>query len=151
MLDRCTWSSSRLRAAMPIVHITFRRLYHTSLIKLHFADHSMYRYCFLLFILHVYVQCYCLRFCAFMICYNIIKLISILDIIARNFHFYVAFCSPHVLSPRYKTYRKIHSVHGLSLFSSNIVIHLSSSLDVCIGVRECIRALCFIIPASDND
>ena len=37
----------------------------------------------------------------------------------------------HVLSPRYKTYRKIHSVHGLSLFSSNIVIHLSSSLDVC--------------------
>ena len=94
MLDRCTWSSSRLRAAMPIVHITFRRLYHTSLIKLHFADHSMYRYCFLLFILHVYVHCYCLRFCAFMICYNIIKLISILDIIAHNFHFYVAFCSP---------------------------------------------------------
>ena len=37
----------------------------------------------------------------------------------------------HVLSPRYKTYRKIHSVHGLSLFSSSIVIHLSSSLDVC--------------------
>ena len=29
-----------------------------------------------------------------MICYNIIKLISILDIIAHNFHFYVAFCSP---------------------------------------------------------
>ena len=76
---------------MPIVHITFRRLYHTSLIKLHFADHSMYRYCFLLFILHVYVHCYCLRFCAFMTCYNIIKLISILDIIAHNFYFYVAF------------------------------------------------------------
>ena len=37
--------------------------------------------------------------------------------------------------------RKIHSVHGLSLFSSNILIHLSSSLDVCIGVRECARAL----------
>ena len=51
----------------------------------------------------------------------------------------------HVLSPRYKTYRKIHSVHGLSLFSSNIVIHLSSSLDVCIGVRECARALCFVV------
>ena len=94
MLDRCTWSSSRLRAAMPIVHITFRRLYHTSQIKLHFADHCMCRYCFLLFILHVYVHCYCLRFCAFMICYNIIKLISILDIIAHNFHFYVAFRSP---------------------------------------------------------
>ena len=62
----------------------------------------------------------------------------------------------HVLSPREKTYRKIHSVHGLSLFSSKIVIHLSSSLDVCIDVRECARALCcvalcFIIPASDND
>ena len=27
-------------------------------------------------------------------CYNLIKLISILDIIAHNFHFYVAFCSP---------------------------------------------------------
>ena len=40
----------------------------------------------------------------------------------------------HVLSPRDKKYRKIHSVHGLSLFSSNIVIHLSSSRDVCIGV-----------------
>ena len=93
-VDRCTWSSSRLRAAMPIVHVTFRRLYHTSLIKLHFADHSMYRYCFLLFILHVCVPCYCLWFCVFMICYNIIKLISILDIIAHNFHFYVAFCSP---------------------------------------------------------
>ncbi len=51
----------------------------------------------------------------------------------------------HVLSPRYKTYRKIHSVHGLSLFSSNIVIHLSSSLDVCIGVRECTRALCCVV------
>ena len=94
MLDRCTWSSSRLRAAMPIVHVTFRRLYHTSLIKLHFADNSMYRYCFLLFILHVCVPCYCLWFCVFMVCYNIIKLISILDIIAHNFHFYVAFCSP---------------------------------------------------------
>ena len=89
----CTWSSSRLRAAMPVVHITFRRLYHTSLIKLHFADYSMYRYCFLLFILHVYVHCHCLRFCAF-ICYNIIKLISTLDIIAHNFHFYVTFRSP---------------------------------------------------------
>ena len=42
---------------MPIVHVTFRRLYHTSLIKLHIADHSMYRYCFLLFILHVCVPC----------------------------------------------------------------------------------------------
>ena len=136
---------------MPVVHITFRRLYHTSLIKLHFADHSMYRYCFLLFILHVYVHCYCLRFCAFIICYNIIKLISVLDIIAQNFHFYVAFCSPHVLSPRYKTYRNIHSVHGLSLFSSNIVMNLSCSLNVCIGVSECTRALCFIIPASDSD
>ena len=94
MLDRCTWSSSRFRAAMPIVHVTFRRLYHTSLIKLQFSDHSMYRHCFLLFILHVCVHCYCLWFCAFMICYNIIKLISILDIIAHNFHFYVAFCSP---------------------------------------------------------
>ena len=51
----------------------------------------------------------------------------------------------HVLSPRYKTYRKIHSVHGLSLFSSNIVIHLSSSLDVCIGVCECTRALCCVV------
>ena len=51
----------------------------------------------------------------------------------------------HVLSPRYKTYRKIHSVHGLSLFSSNIVIYLSSSLDVCIGVRECARALCCVV------
>ena len=65
----------------------------------HFTDqatfcwYSMYRFCFLLFILHVYVHCYCLRFCAF-ICYNIIKLISSLDIIAYNFHFYVAFCSP---------------------------------------------------------
>ena len=78
---------------MPIVHITFRRLYHTVLIKLYFADHSMYRYCFLLFILHVYVRCYCLRFCTFMICYNIIKPISILDIIAHNFHFYVTFFS----------------------------------------------------------
>ena len=29
-----------------------------------------------------------------MICYSIIKLISILDIIAHNFHFYVAFRSP---------------------------------------------------------
>ena len=93
MLDRCTRSSSRLRAALPIVHITFRRLYHTSLIKLHSVDHSMYRYCFLLFILHVSVHCYCLLFCAFMICYNIIKLISILDIIAHNCHFYVVFCS----------------------------------------------------------
>ena len=46
----------------------------------------------------------------------------------------------HVLSPRYKTYRKIHSVHGLSLFSSNIVIHFSSSLDVCIGVRQCMHS-----------
>ena len=128
---------------MPIVHITFRRLHHTLLIKLHFADHSLYRYCFLLFILHVYVHCYCLRFCAFMICYNIIKLISMLDIIAYNFLFYVAFCSPHVLSPCYKTYRKIRSVHSLPLFSSNIVIHLSSSLDVCIGVRECTRALLY--------
>ena len=79
---------------MPIVHITFRRLYYTSLIKLHFADHSMYRYCFLLFILHVYIHCYCLRFYAFIICYNIIKQIFTLDIIAHNFHFYVAFCSP---------------------------------------------------------
>ena len=26
---------------MPIVHITFRRLYHTLLIKLHFADHTV--------------------------------------------------------------------------------------------------------------
>ena len=34
---------------------------------------------------------------------------------------------------------------NLSLFSSNIVIHLSSSLDVCIGVRECARALCFVV------
>ena len=51
----------------------------------------------------------------------------------------------HVLSPRYKTYRKINSVHGLWLFSSNIVIHLSSSLDVCIGVRECTRALCCVV------
>ena len=41
--------------------------------------------------------------------------------------------------------RKIHSVHGLSLFSSNIVIHPSSSLDVCIGVRECTRALCCVV------
>ena len=47
----------------------------------------------------------------------------------------------HVLSPRDKTYRKIHSVH----FSNNIVIHLSSSLDVCIGVRECARALCCVV------
>ena len=31
---------------MPIVHVTFRRLYHTSLIKLQFADHSMYRTAF---------------------------------------------------------------------------------------------------------
>ena len=74
--------------------ITDRRLYHTSLIKLHFADHSLYRYCFLLFILHTYVHCHCLRFCAFMICYNIIKLISTLDIVAHSFNFYVAFCSP---------------------------------------------------------
>ena len=51
----------------------------------------------------------------------------------------------HVLSPRYKTLRKIHSVHGLSLFSSNIVIHLSSSLDVCIGVREGTGALCCVV------
>ena len=51
----------------------------------------------------------------------------------------------HVLSPLYKTYRKIHSVHGLSLFSSNIVIHLYSSLDVCIGVRECTRAQCCVV------
>ena len=78
---------------MAIVYITFRRLYDTSLIKLHFADNSMYRYFFLLFILHVYVHCYCLRFYVFIICYNIIKLISILDITAHNFHFYVAFCS----------------------------------------------------------
>ena len=42
-------------------------------------------------------------------------------------------------------YRKIHSVHGLSLFSSNIVIHLSPSLDVCIGVRGCTRALCCVV------
>ena len=34
---------------MPIVHINFRRLYHISLIMLHFADHSMYRYCFFFF------------------------------------------------------------------------------------------------------
>jgi len=34
---------------------------------------------------------------------------------------------------------------NLSLFSSNIVIHLSSSLDVCIGVHECARALCFVV------
>ena len=32
-----------------------------------------------------------------------------------------------------------------SLFSSNIVIHLSTSLDVCIGVRECTRALCCVV------
>ena len=51
----------------------------------------------------------------------------------------------HVLSPCDKTYRKIHSVHGLSLFSSNILIHLSSSLDVCIGVRECARALYCVV------
>ena len=51
----------------------------------------------------------------------------------------------HVLSPRDKTYRKIHSVHGLSLFSSNIVIHLSSSLDVCVGVRECARVLSCVV------
>ena len=51
----------------------------------------------------------------------------------------------HVLLPRDKTYRKIHSVHGSSLFSSNIVIHLSSSLDVCIGVCECTRALCCVV------
>ena len=60
MLDRCTWRSSRLRAAMPIVHVTFRRLYHTSLIKLHFADHSMYRYCFsFFFFFPVYITCLC--------------------------------------------------------------------------------------------
>ena len=40
---------------------------------------------------------------------------------------------------------KIYSVHGLSFFSSNIVIHLSSSLDVCISVRECTRALCCVV------
>ena len=62
------------------------------------------------------------------------------------------FCHPvsycEVLPARFVTpacfvaaYRKIHSAHGLSLFSSNIVRHLSSSLDVCIGVRECTRAL----------
>ena len=51
----------------------------------------------------------------------------------------------HVLSPRDKTYRKIHSVKSLSLFSSNILIHFSSSLDVCIGVRECARALCYVV------
>ena len=44
-----------------------------------------------------------------------------------------------------KTYRKIHSVHDLSLFSSNIVTQLSSSIDVCIGVRECARALCCVV------
>ena len=42
-------------------------------------------------------------------------------------------------------YRKIcHS-------SSKIVIQLSSSLDVCIGVRKFSRMRCFIIPASDKD
>ena len=51
----------------------------------------------------------------------------------------------HVLSPCDKTYRKIHSVHGLSLFSSNIVIHFSSSLDVCIIVHECSRTLCCVV------
>ena len=45
----------------------------------------------------------------------------------------------------YKTYRKIHSEHCLSLCSSKIVIHLSSSLDVCIGVCECTRALCCVV------
>ena len=66
------------------------------------------------------------------------------------------FCHPvsycEVLPARFVTpacfvaaYRKIHSVHGLSLFSSNIVIHLSSSLDVCIGVCECTRALCCVV------
>ena len=34
---------------------------------------------------------------------------------------------------------------NVSLFSSNIVIHLSSSLDVCIGVPECTRALCCVV------
>ena len=77
---------------MPIAHITFRNLYHTSLIKLHFADHSMYRYCFLLFILHVYVYCYVYDSARSYV--TILYLISILDIIAHNFHFYVAFCSP---------------------------------------------------------
>ena len=66
------------------------------------------------------------------------------------------FCHPvsycEVLPARFVTpacfvaaYRKIHSVHRLSLFSSNIVIHLSSSLDVCIGVCECTRALCCVV------
>ena len=54
------------------------------------------------------------------------------------------FCHPvsycEVLPARFVTpacfvaaYRKIHSVHGLSFFSSNIVIHLSSSLSVCVN------------------
>ena len=73
---------------MPVVHITFGRLYHTSLIKLHFADHSMDRYCFLLFMIHVYVH---LLLFTILHVHDIIKLISILDIIAQNFHFYVAF------------------------------------------------------------
>ncbi len=30
-------------------------------------------------------------------------------------------------------------------FTANIVIYLSSSLDVCIGVRECTRALCCVV------
>ena len=30
-------------------------------------------------------------------------------------------------------------------FDSNIVIHFSSSFDVCIGVRECARALCCVV------
>ena len=34
---------------------------------------------------------------------------------------------------------------NVSLFSSNIVIHTSSSLDVCIGVCECTRALCCVV------
>ena len=51
----------------------------------------------------------------------------------------------HVLSPCDKTYRKIHSVHGLSLFSSNIVIHLSSSLDVCRCTWMHSRAVLFCV------
>ena len=52
----------------------------------------------------------------------------------------------HVLSPRDKTYRKIHSVHGLSLFPQQ---HCNTSFlfPRCVYrcVRECTRALCCVV------
>ena len=51
----------------------------------------------------------------------------------------------HVLSRVIKRTEKFIRYTVCHFFPSNIVIRLSSSLDVCIGVRECTRALCCVV------